>query len=91
MSGVLLWDFDGTLARRRGGWSGARPEYMGWKELSEVANAGHQVQSHGWSHALLTHCTPEQLTQELRRSRGAEGMKPDTRIDCCAVVGIVSG
>jgi peptidoglycan/xylan/chitin deacetylase (PgdA/CDA1 family) len=51
------------------GWSGTRPEYMSWKELSELANAGHQVQSHGWSHALLTHCSLEQLTEELRRSR----------------------
>jgi peptidoglycan/xylan/chitin deacetylase (PgdA/CDA1 family) len=27
------------------------------------------VQSHGWSHALLTNCTPPQLSEELRRSR----------------------
>jgi peptidoglycan/xylan/chitin deacetylase (PgdA/CDA1 family) len=51
------------------GWSGTRPEYMSWKQLSELANAGHQVHSHGWSHALLTHCGLEQLTEELRRSR----------------------
>ena len=50
-------------------WIDDRPDYMSWADLREVAAAGHRVQSHGWSHAWLTHCTPGQLVDELVRSR----------------------
>ncbi len=51
------------------GWTGIRAGYMTWAQLRELAALGHEIQSHGLTHALLTHCTPEQLTIELRRSK----------------------
>jgi peptidoglycan/xylan/chitin deacetylase (PgdA/CDA1 family) len=51
------------------GWTETKPGYMSWRELRELAALGHQVQSHGWSHALLTHCKPKELANELHRSR----------------------
>lgn len=51
------------------GWTGSRSDYMTWPQLRELAALGHGVQAHGWTHALLTHCTPDQLAEELRRSK----------------------
>jgi peptidoglycan/xylan/chitin deacetylase (PgdA/CDA1 family) len=51
------------------GWTGCRPGYMDWPQLIDLIHMGHEVQAHGWSHTLLTACTPEELTGELRRSR----------------------
>lgn len=51
------------------GWTGKRPGYMTWKQLAELARCGHEVQSHGWSHALLTQCSAKELQIELLRSK----------------------
>jgi len=51
------------------GWIGNRPEYMTWEQLREMSAAGHQVRSHGWSHAVLATCPASQLDDELRRSK----------------------
>lgn len=51
------------------GWTGVRPEYMSWTQLREVVDAGHQVQAHGWEHALMTGCSDEQLRSELERPK----------------------
>ena len=51
------------------GWTGQRPGYMGWSELRSLHDAGHTLGTHGWSHALLTHCSPKELDHELRGSR----------------------
>lgn len=51
------------------GWTGKRPGYMTWKQLAELARSGHEVQSHGWSHTLLTQCSAKELQIELLRSR----------------------
>jgi len=51
------------------GWTGKRPGYMTWKQLAELARYGHEVQSHGWSHTLLTQCSAKELQIELLRSR----------------------
>jgi len=51
------------------GWTGKRPGYMTWKQLAELARCGHEVQSHGWSHTLLTQCSAKELQIELSRSR----------------------
>ena len=53
------------------GWAGTRPGYMGWEQLRALANAGHIIGAHGWSHALLTRCSDEELQGELSRSRMA--------------------
>ena len=51
------------------GWIGRREGYMSWKHLEEIARAGHEIQSHGWSHAYLSRCSSEELHTELRRSK----------------------
>lgn len=51
------------------GWTGKRPGYMTWKQLAELARYGHEVQSHGWSHTLLTQCSAKELQIELLRSK----------------------
>lgn len=47
----------------------SRQEIMRWPELREVVSQGHEVQSHGWSHAHLTQCTDSELSNELERSK----------------------
>lgn len=51
------------------GWTGQRSGYMGWNELRAIHAGGHSIGAHGWSHALLTHCTPTELHQELAGAR----------------------
>ena len=53
------------------GWTGNKPGYMGWNDLRGIQAAGHQIGAHGWSHALLHHCTPSQLNTELVQARQA--------------------
>lgn len=50
-------------------WTGIRKSCMDWAQLRELVSLGHQVQSHTWSHASLTRCTPTEAEQELRRSK----------------------
>jgi peptidoglycan/xylan/chitin deacetylase (PgdA/CDA1 family) len=52
-------------------WTGVRPDFMTWAQLRELAARGHQVQSHGWSHELLTLCSDAELEDELVRSKRA--------------------
>jgi peptidoglycan/xylan/chitin deacetylase (PgdA/CDA1 family) len=51
------------------GWTGKRPGYMTWEQLAEVVRCGHEVQSHGWSHTLLTQCSAKELQIELLGSK----------------------
>lgn len=51
------------------GWTGVREGYMAGDELKELLARGHVVQAHGWSHKMLTQCSPAELYDELRRSR----------------------
>lgn len=51
------------------GWTGRRPGYMGWQELRALHQAGQQIGAHGWSHALLTHCSARELHSELVDAR----------------------
>jgi peptidoglycan/xylan/chitin deacetylase (PgdA/CDA1 family) len=51
------------------GWTGKRRGYMNWNQLRELRTYGHEVQSHGWSHSLLTHCSASDLERELIRSK----------------------
>ncbi len=39
--------------------------------MKELHNAGHSVQSHGWSHKFLTACNEEELAFELKASKEA--------------------
>jgi peptidoglycan/xylan/chitin deacetylase (PgdA/CDA1 family) len=51
------------------GWTGKRPGYMTEQQVRELSQAGHSVQSHGWSHRMLTLSTDQELSEELVRSR----------------------
>ncbi len=51
------------------GWTGVRREYMNWSHLRELCKRGHRVQSHGWSHSLLTRCSTSELQKELDKSK----------------------
>jgi len=51
------------------GWTDVRPKYMTSQQLREIVSMGHEVQSHGWSHKYLTHCSGPELATELERSK----------------------
>lgn len=51
------------------GWTGTRARYMDWTQLQELHHAGHSIGAHGWSHRLLTQCSPTDLRAELDTSR----------------------
>ncbi len=48
---------------------------LGWLAEKEpalvraIADAGHEVASHGWTHRRVTHLAPEEFRDEVRRSR----------------------
>ena len=48
---------------------GTAAKFMGWNELKTLQNAGHSIQSHGWSHKFLTFCSDSELAHELLASR----------------------
>lgn len=48
---------------------GVNPKTMAWTEMRELARRGHSVQSHGWSHKFLVHCSSTELREELSRSK----------------------
>jgi len=48
---------------------GTAAKFLGWDELQALQNAGHSIQSHGWSHKFLTFCSDAELAHELLASR----------------------
>src|SRR5437867_1279493 len=48
---------------------GSERKFLGWEHLKELQNAGHSIQSHGWSHNFLTLCSEQELAYELRASK----------------------
>ena len=81
---------------------GSDDKYLSWDQARQLVAAGHRVESHGWSHRLLTQCGPRDLEQELARSKheledqlgvevvaiSAPGGRWDDRVvDACARVG----
>lgn len=44
---------------------GTAAKFLGWDELKALQNAGHSIQSHGWSHKFLTFCSDAELAHEL--------------------------
>ena len=48
---------------------GKSDKYLLWEQARQMVAAGHRVQSHGWSHRLLTQCGPNDLELELTRSK----------------------
>ena len=51
------------------GWTGTRARYMNWSQIGELHRAGHTIGAHGWSHRLLTQCSPADLRAELDAPR----------------------
>jgi len=48
---------------------GKDDNYISWDQARAMVAAGHQVQSHGWSHRLLTQCNRRELQEEFVRSK----------------------
>ena len=46
-----------------------RRDFMSWQQLREIASLGHPVQSHGWSHKLLSVIGAKELGEELEWSK----------------------
>jgi peptidoglycan/xylan/chitin deacetylase (PgdA/CDA1 family) len=44
-------------------------KYMTWAQIKEMAQCGHEIQSHGWGHRFLTECNPNDLREELSGAR----------------------
>ena len=53
------------------GWTGTRAGYLSADELRQLHAAGQAIGAHGYTHALLTHCTANELDRELRGARFA--------------------
>src|SRR3954454_7791133 len=51
------------------GWTDTQPLYMGKAHLRELTSLGHQICGHGWSHKMLTQCSPSELWEELQHSK----------------------
>jgi peptidoglycan/xylan/chitin deacetylase (PgdA/CDA1 family) len=69
------------------GWTGRRAGYMGWEELRTLHGAGHRIGAHGWSHALLTHCSADELHKELSVARQTLEDKLGTSIQTMSLPG----
>ncbi len=48
---------------------GGTDKYISWDQARQIVAAGHRVESHGWSHRLLTQCSHDELEEELVRSK----------------------
>jgi peptidoglycan/xylan/chitin deacetylase (PgdA/CDA1 family) len=48
---------------------GREANYISWEQARQMANSGHCVASHGWSHKILTQCTPAELQREIADSK----------------------
>jgi peptidoglycan/xylan/chitin deacetylase (PgdA/CDA1 family) len=48
---------------------GTTNKYISWDHARQMVAAGHRVESHGWSHRLLTQCSLAELEEELVRSK----------------------
>jgi peptidoglycan/xylan/chitin deacetylase (PgdA/CDA1 family) len=51
------------------GWTDVNKGSMDTREVREISDAGHTVGAHGLTHKLLTHCSDEELRQELSVSK----------------------
>ena len=47
------------------GWIAERHPWI----VKAIAAAGHEVASHGWDHRRITHQTPDQLRESVRRTK----------------------
>jgi peptidoglycan/xylan/chitin deacetylase (PgdA/CDA1 family) len=66
---------------------GTHPQTMSWGQLRTLTDAGHSVQSHGWSHKFLIHCSPTELRDELSRSKAELEDRTGMPVDSISVPG----
>jgi peptidoglycan/xylan/chitin deacetylase (PgdA/CDA1 family) len=69
------------------GWTEKKNGYMSWAQLANLAALGHDVQAHGWSHKLLTHCSDDELEEELKRSKGEMENRLGKKVDALSAPG----
>lgn len=62
-------------------------DFMNWEQVREIASMGHAVQSHGWSHLLLTRAKADELTMELEWSRKTLEDHLDSRVTSLSLPG----
>jgi peptidoglycan/xylan/chitin deacetylase (PgdA/CDA1 family) len=62
-------------------------KFLGWQELKTLNNAGHSIQSHGWSHQFLTFCSDDELEHELCTSKQSLEERLGTEVDEISVPG----
>lgn len=62
-------------------------DYMDWEQLAELVRLGHTVASHGFSHKLLTGCSPKELDFQLSCSRSLLEDRLGVSVTCLAVPG----
>ncbi|MBZ5506254.1 MAG: polysaccharide deacetylase family protein [Acidobacteriia bacterium] len=66
---------------------GTAAKFLGWDELKTLQNAGHSIQSHGWSHKFLTFCSDDELAHELSASKQLLEQKLGVAVDEISVPG----
>lgn len=66
---------------------GSSARYMNWSEAKELANRGHEIQSHSWSHPLLTQCSDGELGKELAQSKRELEDRLGTEVDAVSAPG----
>jgi peptidoglycan/xylan/chitin deacetylase (PgdA/CDA1 family) len=66
---------------------GTAAKFLGWDELKALQNAGHSIQSHGWSHKFLTFCSDDELAHELCASKQALQEKVGVTVEEISVPG----
>ena len=67
------------------GWMSSQDGFMTWSELRELVSLGHKVQSHGWSHRVLTECSGSELQEELERSKRTLEDQLDVPVDAVSI------
>lgn len=67
------------------GWVDRRADSMTTAQLREVVSLGHEVQSHGFSHCMLTRCSEMELATELQDSRAELEQKIGVRVDAISL------
>jgi peptidoglycan/xylan/chitin deacetylase (PgdA/CDA1 family) len=67
------------------GFIGSRADHMTWEQVRSLRTAGHSIQSHGWSHKMLTLCSEAQLIEELSRSKRVLEDRLSSTVDALAL------
>jgi peptidoglycan/xylan/chitin deacetylase (PgdA/CDA1 family) len=66
---------------------GKSANYMSWTQVREICAAGHHLQSHGWSHRILTQCGASELNHELTDSKHEIEQRLGVEVDSISAPG----